>query len=359
MGFRLEIRGLKPGRFMIDKHAIQILTLILFLCGPLLGAANYPTVGSVERLDPRMEQLVPQNAKIEILAEGYVWSEGPVWVAKGNFLLYSDVPTNKVYKWKEGMGASVYLDPSGYTGKNPRRGESGSNGLVLDAKGNLILCQHGDRRVAKMKSLISQPRSDFETLADQFQDARFNSPNDLVFNQKGELYFTDPPYGLAQKEKDPQREIDFQGVYLLRKNGKVELVTDELERPNGIILSPDEKTLYVANSHGPRPIWMAYDLKPNGLAEKGRVFFDSTSYRRKHPGRQGGNDGMKVDQQGNLWATGPGGVLIFSPKGEHLGTILTGQRTANCAFGDDGSTLYMTADMYLMRIKTSVKGLGF
>ena len=186
--------------------------------------------------------------------------------------------------------------------------------IGFDAKGNLILCQHGDRRVAKMKSQISQPRSDFETLADQFQDARFNSPNDLVFNQKGELYFTDPPYGLAQKEKDPQREIDFQGVYLLRKNGKVKLVTDELERPNGIILSPDEKTLYVANSHGPRPIWMAYDLKSDGLVKKGRVFFDSTAYRRKHPGREGGNDGMKVDQLGNLWATGPGGVLIFSPK---------------------------------------------
>jgi gluconolactonase len=338
---------------------LRIPTLLLLLGGPFLNAGNYPTAGSVERLDPRMNQLVPKGAKIEVLAEGYVWSEGPVWVSQGNFLLYSDVPTNKVYKWKEGEGASVYLDPSGYTGGNLRGGESGSNGLVLDTKGNLILCQHGDRRVARMLSSTSKPSSQFETLAGKFQGGRFNSPNDLVYNRKGELYFTDPPYGLVKKEKDPKREIDFQGVYLLRKSGKVDLVTKELERPNGIILSPDEKTLYVANSHGPRPIWMAFDLKPNGLAKKGRVFFDTTSYRGKHPGRQGGNDGLKVDKQGNLWATGPGGVLVFSPEGDHLGTILTGQRTANCAFGDDGSTLYMTADMFLMRIRTSVTGLGF
>ena len=210
-----------------------------------------------------------------------------------------------------------------------------------------------------MLTPTSKPSSRFETLAGAFRGNRFNSPNDLVYNRKGELYFTDPPYGLVKKEKDPKREIDFQGVYLLRNNGKVDLVTKELERPNGIILSPDEKTLYVANSHGPRPIWMSFDLKPNGLVKQGRVFFDSTSYRGKHPDRQGGNDGMKVDKQGNLWATGPGGVLVFSPEGDHLGTILTGQRTANCAFGDDGSTLYMTADMFLMRIRTSVTGLGF
>ena len=173
------------------------------------------------------------------------------------------------------------------------------------------------------------------------------------------MYFTDPPYGLVKKEKDPKREIDFHGVYLLRKNGRVDLVSKELERPNGIALAPDGKKLYVANSHGPRPIWMMFDLNEKGLVKSQNIFFDSTSYRNKHPGRKGGNDGMKVDINGNLWATGPGGVLVFSPSGDHLGTILTGQRTANCAFGDDGSTLYLTSDMYLLRIKTLTKGLGF
>ena len=339
----------------------SVLTCLLFpvLLGSILFAENYPTTGSIERLDPSLNRLIPMDAKIEILAEGYVWSEGPVWISEGDFLLYSDVPANKIYKWKEGEGASVYLDPSGYTPKDPRPGESGSNGLTLDKKGSLIICQHGDRRVARMNAPTDSPRAVYETLAGKYNGKRFNSPNDLIYNQKGDLYFTDPPYGLVEKEKDPKREIDFQGIYLLRRNGKVALVSKDLERPNGITLSPDEKTLYVANSHGPRPIWMSFELKGNGMAKKGKVFFDSTEYRKKYPSRKGGNDGMKVDVDGNIWATGPGGVLVFSPEGKHLGTILTGQRTANCAFGDDGSTLYMTADMYLMRIKTSIKGHGF
>lgn len=345
---------------MKKKATNPLIHQILFLItGSLLMGKNYPTTGSVERLDTQLNKLIPLDAKIEILAEGYVWSEGPVWLPSEKILLYSDVPSNKIYKWKEGEGATVYLDPSGYTAKNTRAGESGSNGLALDAKGQLILCQHGDRRIARMISSTKSPKPEYETLAGEYKGARFNSPNDLSYNKKGELYFTDPPYGLLKKEKDPSREIDYQGVYLLRNNKKVVLITKELERPNGITLSPDEKILYVANSHGERPIWMAYDLKPNGLVRKRKVFFDSSDYRAKHPDRQGGNDGMKVDIHGNVWATGPGGVLIFSPQGKHLGTILTGQRTANCAFGDDGSTLYMTADMYLMRIKTSTLGNGF
>ena len=343
----------------MKKSIFTISILFLLFSSYSLVGKNYPTTGSVERLDASINQLIPLNAKIEILAEGYDWSEGPVWISEGDFLLYSDVPTNKIYKWKEGAGASVYLDPSGYTAKEKRPGESGSNGLALDEKGRLIICQHGDRRVARMASMPQAPKPVYETLASKYKGKRFNSPNDLAYNQKGELYFTDPPYGLVQKEKDPSREIDFQGVFLLRNDGKVELVSRELERPNGIILSPDEKTLYVANSHGPRPIWMSYELKKNGLAKKGKVFFDSSEYRKKYPSRKGGNDGMKVDRDGNIWATGPGGVLVFSPEGKHLGTILTGQRTANCAFGDDGSTLYITADMYLMRIKTSTIGNGF
>ena len=340
--------------FRLNLFSISVAVFIPFLSGNI-----YRTTGEVERLDPAINELIPQNAKIEILAEGYDWSEGPVWIPNGNFLLFSDVPANRVYRWKEGEGVSVYLDPSGYTSKVPRTGEPGSNGLTLNAQGQLILCQHGDRRIARMMASTSAPKSKFSTLTDRFRGARFNSPNDLVFTKKGDLYFTDPPYGLVKKEKDPKREIDFHGVYLLRKNGQVDLVSKELERPNGIALSPDEKTLYVANSHGPRPIWMSFELNENGLSRKSRLFFDSTSYRAKYPERKGGNDGMKVDQMGNLWATGPGGVLIFDPKGKHLGTILTGQRTANCSFGEDGSTLFITADMYLLRIRTTTKANGF
>ena len=343
---------------MKNSNIFVLFSLTIASCATL-WPKNYPTTGSIERLDLSFDQLISQDAKIEILAEGYEWSEGPVWISKGDFLLFSDVPANKIYKWKEGEGASVYLEPSGYTPSKSRSGESGSNGLTLDNKGSLIICQHGDRRVARMTASTDFPQPVFETLAGRYKGKRFNSPNDLAYNQKGELYFTDPPYGLLQKEKDPKREIDFQGVYLIRKNGKVVLVGKDLERPNGITLSPDEKTLYVANSHGPRPIWMSYELNENGMARKGKVFFDSTQYRKEYPRRQGGNDGMKVDVEGNVWATGPGGVLVFSPEGIHLGTILTGQRTANCAFGDDGSTLYITADMYLMRIRTSTKGNGF
>ena len=343
----------------MKKSVITRSFLFLLFSSYTLVGKDYPTTGSVERLDASINQLIPLDAKIEILADGYNWSEGPVWISKGDFLLYSDVPTNKIHKWKEGEGASVFLDPSGYTSKVKRPGESGSNGLTLDEQNRLIICQHGDRRVARMIAPTESPRAVYETLAGKYMGKRFNSPNDLVYNQKGELYFTDPPYGLVHKEKDPKREIDFQGVYLLRKNGEVVLVVKDLERPNGVTLSPDEKTLYVANSHGPRPIWMSYELKKNGMAKKGKLFFDSSEYRKKHQSRKGGNDGMKVDVEGNIWATGPGGVLVFSPQGKHLGTILTGQRTANCAFGDDGYTLYITADMYLMRIRTSIKGNGF
>ncbi len=346
--------------FIMKKSSkINYFFLFLIIGFSTVYGAKYPTIGSVERLDSSIDDLISKTAKIEILAQGYIWSEGPVWIKDGEFLLYSDVPANKVYKWKEGEGASVYLDPSGFTAPKGRAGESGSNGLTLDEQGRLILCQHGDRRVARMKSSTQNPKSEFITLASHYKGSKFNSPNDLVYNQKGELYFTDPPYGLLKKEKDPKREIEYQGVFLLRGNGKVELVSKELERPNGIVLSPDEKTLYIANSHGPRPIWMSYPLNKNGLVKKGKIFFDSTEYRKKHPDRKGGNDGMKVDINGNIWATGPGGVLVFSPEGKHLGTILTGQRTANCAFGDDGLTLYITADMYLMRIRTKVKGFGF
>lgn len=326
--------------------------------------APYPSFGTIERLDPALDKLLPPDAKLESLAEGFDWVEGPVWVKQGGYLLFSDVPQNVVYKWVEGQGVSVFMKPSGDHGGHTALKEPGSNGLALDKKGSLLLCEHGDRRVARLASL-ARPDGPQVAVADRYDGKRFNSPNDLVIHSSGDILFTDPPYGLVKTSdpaggdiNPPEKELRFQGVYRVDGKGKVALLTDTLERPNGLGLSPDEKILYVANSHPPRPIWMAFDVNPYRTLGKGRVFFDATALIAK-TSRKGMPDGMKVDRQGNLFATGPGGVLIFSPQGKHLGTILTGQATANVAFGGDGSTLYITADMILARIKTTTKGQGF
>jgi gluconolactonase len=327
---------------------------------PLLAATTrseektkkYPTLGTIERKDPRFDQLVPKEAAIEKLAEGFEWAEGPVWVRQGGYLLFSDIPNNRVVKWQEGHGVSDFLKPSGYTGKTPRKGEPGSNGLVLDPKGRLVLCEHGDRRVTR----IEADGKTKTVLADNYKGKRFNSPNDLVFKSNGDLYFTDPPYGLEKGWDDPARELDFCGVYRLAKDGTLTLLTKEMSRPNGIAFSLDEKTLYVANSDPEKAVWMAFEVKTDGTLGKGRVFYDATEWAKT---RKGLPDGMKIDQAGNLFATGPGGVLVFTPDGTYLGRIDTGQKTANCAFGDDGSTLYLAAHMYLCRIRLSTKGKGF
>lgn len=309
---------------------------------------GYATIGDVVRLDPALDSLIAPSAEIEVLAEGFDWAEGPLWIPAGGFILFSDVPTNRIYRWKEGEGHQVWLEPSGYTGEIPRGGEPGSNGLLLDPNGQLVLCQHGDRRVARLDAPLMAPESAFSTIADRFEGKRFNSPNDVVRHSSGSLYFTDPPYGLEEGSEDPNRELDFAGVFRIAPDGAVSLLTTELSRPNGIALSPDEQTLYVANSDPERALWMAYDLKSDGPIDNGRVFFDATPWV---PERQGLPDGLKVDRRGNLFATGPGGVLVFSAAGSHLGTIRTTQATANCAIGDDGRSLYMTADKYLLRIE--------
>jgi gluconolactonase len=318
---------------------------------------EYPTVGSIERLKPGLDKLLDKDAKIEKLTDGYAWAEGPIWVKRdGGFLLFSDIPNNRVMKWQEGKGASVFMKPAGYTGTKERKGEPGSNGLTLDHEGRLILCEHGDRRVSRLDSWTDKDMKK-TTLADKYDGKRFNSPNDLVYNSNGDLYFTDPPYGLEKNWDDPARELDFCGVYRLSKDGKLTLLTKELSRPNGIAFSPDEKTLYISNSDPLKPIWMAYPVKEDGTLGKGKVFFDAKPLATRE--REGLPDGMKVDKDGNLFATGPGGVLIFSPDGTHLGTILTGSRTANCNWGDDGSVLYLAADKRLLRVKTKTKGKGW
>ncbi len=310
-------------------------------------------VGGVEKLDPALDALVAPDAKVEVLARGYKWSEGPVWT--GGALLFSDVPNNVVWRWQEdawkrGEGPREFLRPSGYSGSVPRGGEPGSNGLAVDADGRLYLCQHGDRRIARW-----DPRGKvMETIADTFKGKRFNSPNDLVVRPSGDVYFTDPIYGLEGHEKDPKREIPWSGVYRKPAKGDVQLLDKELTFPNGLAFSPDGKTLYVAVSDPAKAIWVAYDVDGKGGVGNKRVFFDATAQVKA--GKKGLPDGLKIDEAGNLFATGPGGVLVFTPAGKHLGTIITGEPTANCAFGDDGHTLYMTANDKLTRIRLKTRG---
>lgn len=312
--------------------------------------------GSIERKDPRLDALIPPGTHMEVLAGGFDWTEGPLWIKDGGYLIFSVIPPNKIVKWKEGAGASIYLRPSGLTGPKDLRPEPGSNGLLLDPQGRLVLCQHGDRKMARMDAPLSAPAPKFTTLADKHEGKRLNSPNDACYHSSGALYFTDPPYGLASRMEDPTKEIPYQGVYRLGTDGALTLLTKEVTRPNGIAFSPDEKTLYVASSDPDKAVWHAYDVKADGSLANGRIFADFTKLVGKVKGLP---DGLKVDVKGNLYATGPGGVVIFAPDGTHLGTLNTGEATSNCGWGDDGSTLYITADQYLVRIKTSTKGNRF
>lgn len=323
--------------------------------GVAIGAGSAPTGAAdnspkIVRLAAGLDALLAADAAFEKLTDGHKWIEGPVWSRRGGFLLFSDIPNNVVLKWTPDGSVTEFLKPSGYNGEAPFTGpEPGSNGLTFDAEGRLVLCQHGNRRVARREA-----DGTITTLADRYEGKRLNSPNDLTFHSSGALYFTDPPYGLPKRWDDPEKELPFQGVYRLAPDGTLTLLTKELNAPNGIAFSPDEKTLYVAQSDPNRPIWMAYPVKADGTIEPGRVLHDtSAALKEKKPGLP---DGLKVDERGNLWATGPGGVWILAPDGTHLGTIDTGVPTSNVAWGDDGSTLYITANKAVWRVKTKVKG---
>lgn len=320
------------------------------------------TVGEIERIDPRLDALVDLQAPIEVLAEGFDWSEGPVWIAEHDYVVFSDVPRNTVYRWAEGDGLSVWLKPSGFTGTTARGGEMGSNGLTLDPQGRLLLCQHGDRRVARLEGSLPPAgpvrQVVYADLAARFEGRRFNSPNDLAVHPSGAVYFTDPAYGMPAGFGDPNREIDFVGVYRVGTDGELSVLDKTLAAPNGVALSPDAKTLYVAQSDGQAPAIFAYEVMEDGSVENRRVLFDAKPLADR--GLQGSPDGLRVDLHGNLFATGPGGVLVLSPTGEHLGTIHTGERIANCCFGGpDGRTLYMTSDGLLCRVQLKTTGMGF
>lgn len=327
---------------------------------PMTVKAASGVLGTVDRLDSALDALLPADAKAEVIVDGLQWAEGPVWYQGG--LFFSDVPQNTAYRWTATKGVEVYLKPSGYTGTRPRGGEPGSNGLTVDHQGRLTLCQHGDRRVARLE----KDGKTLTVLADHYQGKRFSSPNDLCYDANGNLYFTDPPYGLEGKDQDPKKEMDVNGVYLVRTSREIVRLNTggihypdgriaPLNFPNGVALSPDGKSLFVEDSDPENPVYLKYDVNPDGNVSNGTVFFDAKDLLAKK--LKGLPDGMKFDTQGNLWATGPGGVLIFSPGGKHLGTILTGVPTANLAWGDDGSTLYICAEHRVGRIKTKVIGV--
>ena len=304
----------------------------------------------LESLDRRFDALIAPDTKIEKIADDLMWSEGPLWDAARKTLYFSDIPRNVVMQWHAEKGVSRFLERSGYTGATPFTGkEPGSNGLTFDLQGRLTLCQHGDRRVSRREA-----DGTMVALATEFEGKKLNSPNDLVYDRQGNLYFTDPPYGLHGTFQDPDKQLPFQGVYRVSAAGKLTLLTKELEAPNGLAFSPDYQTLYVANSQASLPIWNAYPVLPDGTLGAGRQFAEARAYLKTGDGVP---DGLKVDVHGNVFATGPGGVHVFAPDGTRLGRIITDVPTANVAFGEDGSTLFITANHRVLRLRTRTQGV--
>lgn len=326
------------------RVGLALIALALAVQTSLVRAETVSAI--IASLDPRFDQLVPKDAKLEKIADGFTWAEGPVWHKQGGYLLFSDIPANAVYKWKPGEGVSLFVKNSGYSGATPFVGkEPGSNGLTLDAQGRLVLCRHGERQIGRLES-----DGTIAPLVDHYDGHKINSPNDLVFKSNGDLYFTDPPFGLPQAFDDSNK-APVQGVYRLSKDGTVTLLIPDIKAPNGLAFSPDEKTLYVSDVDPKRAAWLAYDVKPDGTVTNGRVFFDATRWR-KDPFF--GPDGFKVDRQGNIFGARPGGLSVIASDGTLLGTIETRQPTSNVAWGEAGQTLFITggSSVYRLRLTT-------
>lgn len=319
------------------------LLLVAAACSTTKDVKN---VASIERLDPALDAIIATDANIEVIASGYDWSEGPVWVESQKMLLFSDVPKNVVYKWTEEKGAEEYLKPSGFTGTETRSTEPGANGLLIDDQGRLVLCQHGDRQLGFMNADLSSPKAEYGVVANNFDGARFNSPNDVTQGKDNSYYFTDPPYGLGNRdESDPEKQIPFQGVFKVT-GGTVRLLVDSITRPNGIGLSPDNKYLYVASSDPAKARWYKYELGDTSVIS-GSVFYDATAETATMPGLP---DGFKVDSKGNLFASGPGGVYIFNSEGKVLGKIKLEAPCANTALTPDEKWLFVTNDSLVLRV---------
>lgn len=325
----------------------------------LVSCKSDPKADTSEKssVDPLLEQfkieiydsvalaLIDSTATFEILAEGFYWSEGPLWVDELEAVLFSDVPANKIYKWNENDSLSIFLESAGHSGEANKNSDKGPNGLILDTENNLLICQHGDRRIARLDADLKNPQVQFVTLADTYEGKKFNSPNDMVMDRAGNIYFTDPPYGQTGNKTG---EIGINGVYKVSANNEVSLLVDSLNWPNGIGLSLDQKTLYINHSDPQKPVLYRYDIAEDGTLKNGKILFDFTTLAKNSKGLP---DGLKIHKSGNIFATGPGGVHIISPKGKHLAAIKTGKATANCAFDTDQKYLYTTTTDLLMRVR--------
>jgi len=337
-------------RKSIESTLVVFPALIAVACStaspPAPSRANSPALGSIVRLDPAFDELVPRDAQLEKLAEGFTFTEGPIWRPSG-VLWFSDVVGNVVRQWSPDGKVTEILNPGGYDEKGnlPAGGYNGPNGMTADKDGAVLLCQHGYRRILRISKDMKG-----STVAERYEGKRLNSPNDLVYRSDGSLYFTDPPYGLPKGDDDPAKELKFNAVFRLA-HGELKPVIKDLSRPNGIAISPDQKILYIGNSDEKNRIWMAYDIAADGTVRNGRLFAEVTAEKDA-----GVPDGMKVDSKGNIWASGPGGIWVFSPAGKHLGTIKMPEIPANCNWGDDWKSLYITARTSLYRIKLAVAG---
>ncbi|MFC4701399.1 SMP-30/gluconolactonase/LRE family protein [Glaciecola siphonariae] len=331
------------------KFTAIILLSCLFALPNMLTGALASQVPYIEIVDERALNIISPDAAFEVLGTGYSWSEGPLWLPEQDMLIFSDVPQNTLYQYKEGEGVSVYLTPSGATGIDQNDSQQGGNGLLLHPNGQLVIMQHGDRRVAAMDAALTQAEPKFVALADSYNSKRFNSPNDGVFHSNGDLYFTDPPYGLKNGRKDANKQLSFDGIYRLRPSGELTLEDDSVLYPNGIVLSTDQSKAIVAASDREAAKWYQYDIDANGSLRNKRVFYDASNLVGQE-NEQGLPDGMVVHSAGYIFATGPGGVFVFNELGELLAKIRTGKATANCTLSGDEKTLYMTAHDTLMRI---------
>ena len=332
-------------RNLIARASIGYVSILILLSG--CGNSNSRNLGHIEKLDPALSSIIDDKAKIEIVAEGFDWCEGPLWLAQSKTLIFSDVPKNIIYSWSEEAGLKEYLTPSGYTGSVPRSGEKGSNGLALSRDNQLLICQHGDRRVVVMDASLTDPLPNYVTLADNFGGKKFNSPNDLAVRSNGDIYFTDPPFGLTNMNSDSTKEIPFNGIYRISK-GNVFLLIDTLTYPNGIAFMPNGNTFIVGNSDAEKPVWYAFDIDEKDSIVNARIFYDAT---KEFKDEGGGPDGLKIDKAGNVFATGPGGIWIFNRDGRVLGKIKLKGGVSNCALTEDEKTLFVTNGNKIIRVK--------
>jgi gluconolactonase len=347
--FEIAVFGYNGPISRSPENFIWVKSATLDFYKPGRGTGIQQVETKIQRNDPALDAIIAPDAKIEKLAGGFLFTEGPVWVRDGGYLLFSDPNNNLIYRWSEEDGVSVYRTHSGYTGMNiGEYGQPGSNGLTLDAQGRLTINEHGNRRVTRLEK-----NGQLTVLADHYQGKRLNSPNDLVYRSDGALYFTDPPFGLPKFFEDPRKELSYSGVFCLI-NGELKLVSKDLTGPNGLAFSPDEKYLYVDNWDEKRKVIMRYDTHPDGTLSDGQVFLDAT----KEPGEDAW-DGMKIDVRGNLYLSGPGGLWIVSPEGKHLGTIIGPEHPHNLAWGgEDRKTLYLAAQTGLYRLTVNLPGAG-